>query len=395
MSTCALKGIFEGCTGGTGSKEHIIPNGIGGRKTNDNLICNHCNNESGRRWDALLCNQFKFLNVLFGITKERGDDRFINITNKENGEQIVLSTDGKIQPRKPTFQEIDIDSQKPVISIGSSNKKTARDIIKSYCKKRNLVADYSTLEHREIIVEDEDALNISNSIDLAGPEVGRAVSKMIYLHALDVGVKQSDLKNVFEYLSSQVEALPFAPYYDTDVVTNRPETTPIHVVSVCGSKGRITGYVELYGIFKYIFDISDKYDGDSFTKTYSIDPVNGSEIDLTLDFSLLELELSHYLNMSIASNKKMMDWINTKMSSYSEPWNKKRNEHLNKVHLMERSEKIEKEEKYKDIILAEVQKEVAEKLFSGDLSPTGVEAEVKRLIGEKRRQRGLTNECNN
>ncbi|TKF82738.1 hypothetical protein FCV67_27020, partial [Vibrio sp. F13] len=86
----------------------IIPNGIGGRKTNDNLICNHCNNESGRRWDALLCNQFKLLNVLFGITKERGDDRFVNITDRENGEQSVLSTDGKIQPRKPTFQEIDI-----------------------------------------------------------------------------------------------------------------------------------------------------------------------------------------------------------------------------------------------------------------------------------------------
>ncbi|WP_206361617.1 hypothetical protein, partial [Vibrio sp. F13] len=82
------------------------------------------------------------------------------------------------------------------------------------------------------IVDDEDSLNISNSIDLAGPEVGRAVSKMIYLHALDVGVKQADLKNVFEYLSSQVEALPFVPYYDTDLVTNRPETTPIHVVSV-------------------------------------------------------------------------------------------------------------------------------------------------------------------
>ena len=53
------------------SKEHIIPNSIGGRKKVKGFICKDCNNKSGREWDDALAQQFNPLSLLLGIKRER------------------------------------------------------------------------------------------------------------------------------------------------------------------------------------------------------------------------------------------------------------------------------------------------------------------------------------
>lgn len=34
------------------TKEHVIPNALGGRKKTVEFICNTCNNKLGEKWDA-------------------------------------------------------------------------------------------------------------------------------------------------------------------------------------------------------------------------------------------------------------------------------------------------------------------------------------------------------
>ena len=55
------------------TKEHLIPNAIGGRKKIKGFICNSCNKASGDNWDSELAKQLNPFSLFFGITRERGE----------------------------------------------------------------------------------------------------------------------------------------------------------------------------------------------------------------------------------------------------------------------------------------------------------------------------------
>ena len=49
----------------TSTKEHVVPNAIGGRKRVTGFICNSCNNQTGAVWDAELARQLNPLGLLW------------------------------------------------------------------------------------------------------------------------------------------------------------------------------------------------------------------------------------------------------------------------------------------------------------------------------------------
>ena len=49
---CALCG--EPFADGDDSREHIIPNAIGGRKKIAGFLCRNCNSKTGKEWDSEL-----------------------------------------------------------------------------------------------------------------------------------------------------------------------------------------------------------------------------------------------------------------------------------------------------------------------------------------------------
>lgn len=67
---CALCDVL--LTPESNSREHLLPNGIGGQKTVRNVFCKACNNRTGSAWDADLTKQFNPLNLLFAIKRDRG-----------------------------------------------------------------------------------------------------------------------------------------------------------------------------------------------------------------------------------------------------------------------------------------------------------------------------------
>ena len=57
----------------TSTKEHVVPNAIGGRKRVTGFICNSCNNKTGAVWDAELARQLNPLGLLLGIRRQRAN----------------------------------------------------------------------------------------------------------------------------------------------------------------------------------------------------------------------------------------------------------------------------------------------------------------------------------
>ena len=77
----------------------------------------------------------------------------------------------------------------------------------------------------------------------------------------------------------------FGFYNEKDVVLDRPLRTFFHCVHVRGvdRSGKVLGYVELFGYQRLIVLLSNTYSGRRLSKSYSVDPVAGKEIDLTVE----------------------------------------------------------------------------------------------------------------
>lgn len=346
MSLCVLNGIFDGCEVTAGSREHIIPNAIGGRLSSDKLICNSCNNKSGSAWDAVLCNQYTILCVWFGVSRERGNVPNCSVEN-EIGEISIISNDGKIQPKKPTFSSKKINENECEITVKANNHKDAKKIISSFCKKNNLQPDFTTLQHREVLFNDHGG-DTKFSFDLSGPQIGRSVAKMMYLYSLHVGVDRESMKDVFKYLSAESNVQPFGPYYDVDLILKRPENIPIHVISVCGKNNRIIGYIELFGLFKYVFNLSSDYHGNDFCHTYALDPVSGDILDATICFDRINSSVEQYLKPEVSTVKKFESWLTDKLPFYKKSWDESNKQH------------------HQQVILQQVKRELALKSFTSE-----------------------------
>ncbi|WP_093554400.1 HNH endonuclease [Pseudoduganella namucuonensis] len=75
------------------TKEHIIPNAIGGRKKTTGFICNDCNRMFGESWDAELARQLNWFSLSIGISRERGEPPK-QIVQTIEGDRYWLHNDG-------------------------------------------------------------------------------------------------------------------------------------------------------------------------------------------------------------------------------------------------------------------------------------------------------------
>ena len=97
---CAFCG--EELTEKNRSREHIIPNAIGGRKTVANFLCRTCNNETGRKWDTVLTKQLASLSTLLGISRSRGKIQPFEVMVSD-GNARIQHPDGRLTLKNPTF----------------------------------------------------------------------------------------------------------------------------------------------------------------------------------------------------------------------------------------------------------------------------------------------------
>ncbi len=331
MEVCALHGVFAECTKATTSIEHIIPNAIGGRKKTKKCICSECNNKSGHDWDNVLCKQFESISLLFGISRERGSVKPVIISDNRTSEQSVLQPDGKIRLRVPLIDENEVGDE-TVISVSAPDNDQAKKILKSLVRKRQLEVDWDNLVYREHLI-DNSGLNTTLSFDLAGPKVGRAISKMIYLYAVDYGINKANLGRVFDYLSGKTEHQCFGPYYDQDIVEDRPSSKPIHILSVATEFGSsdLTGYVELFGLFRYAFHLGAIESDCSFKTSYVFDPVSGNELTNSVCMNNLTTNIAYYLHPTEDSVQPLQELISEKMLTFSKVWFENNRNHVNEV----------------------------------------------------------------
>src|ERR1700731_3902613 len=99
LLNCALCDRRFGSAGGADSREHLIPNSIGGQKKVSGVLCKACNDRTGAEWDALLANQLRLVTTTVKVKRDRGASPAIDVATL-SGQPIRIHDDGHLpQPR--------------------------------------------------------------------------------------------------------------------------------------------------------------------------------------------------------------------------------------------------------------------------------------------------------
>ena len=282
VKTCAL--CPAPLTDENKSREHIIPNSIGGRKKTSGFICDTCNNNCGKTWESVLAEQFLWFSHAVGIKREHGSPPDMRIRTVL-GEELLLRHNETMTTAKPTYVEQEGEDGKINIQISVRTEEEAKRVVKGVARKYPSVdAEAATAN----LVTTETPLDSPLSVNLqfGGPDGGRSMVKTALALASEYGIDHTKCEKGISYLKSDDALPPFGFGYTVDFVKNRPQEEIFHCVAVAGlpKLGKILAYVEYFNVARILVELSDLYDGEGFYCSYAIDPTSGVEVDIQVDF---------------------------------------------------------------------------------------------------------------
>lgn len=269
------------------TKEHIIPNAIGGRRKIKGFICRACNSSSGDSWDKELAKQLNNLSLFFGIKRERGNvpPELIETTA---GDRFSLNVDGSMTIEKPIYSEIPSQGNDSVqINITARDINEAKNILKGVKRKYPQVDTDHFLDNLKIqSYYCSDMLKFDMSF--GGHEAGRSIVKSALALAVSSGIPSKICTEAINYLKNEASEACFGYFYESDLIKNRPEGIPLHCVSIkgCSKNKQVIAYVEYFGMRRMVLCLSSSYTGEEVVNTYAINPVTGGTLELTVELNL-------------------------------------------------------------------------------------------------------------
>ena len=174
---CALCDII--ITNENDTKEHIVPNAIGGRKKIKGFICRACNSTSGDSWDKELAKQLNPLSLFFGIKRERGSTPS-QVFETTAGDKLKLHANGSMSNESPVFLENVLDDGISTrINIQARDMKEAKNMLKGVKKKYPKFDIEDTFNKLEIQSSYcSDMLRMRSSFDIPQPSSATVISSM-------------------------------------------------------------------------------------------------------------------------------------------------------------------------------------------------------------------------
>lgn len=291
MARCALCPAELTADNYTG--EHIIPHALGGRRKVPYFICRQCNSEAGEVWDAELVKQLNWFAVALNISRQKGVPASQAVTTV-SGEKLLMHPDGTLSPMAVNFSEATTEDGRAKISFNARTIPEARQILKGVAKKypksdlEVMAADLRTTS-RPL---DEP---IHMTISVGGHLTGRSITKTAVAMASHMGIAMADCAMALRYLVDPASEVVWSAFHLRDLLVHRSAGHLCHVVAVAGDadSGRLLGYVEFFGAFRFVVILSQDYQGPVVQKSYTLDPVSGEElaVDVALSLSTAELDL--------------------------------------------------------------------------------------------------------
>lgn len=279
---CWLCGIL--LTKKNRSREHIIPEALGGRRTVGDFLCRHCNNSAGSKWDAALVKTskpFDFISSL-GQWQEAETSPSFDLSKKANRHETVSGNETSTMYRGGGDSATSLEGRQLKIQVNSPSEFQLRRILENirlkYSIPREKWANTERPAPSRLREEHSQNHSVQTVIEFDMPKVTRAMVKSMLALACKIGVKQEKFQGILPYWrEDNVLFLGGPPEWDVLTAT---ETVDLRCVAVWGSPeiGCLLGFTNLIGSMPWIVPLIVPYEGTPCAAVYAIDVKTGVEV---------------------------------------------------------------------------------------------------------------------
>ena len=275
-------------TDANASEEHIFPNAIGGRKTVREFICEPCNNDTGRKWDAELARQLLPFCALLDIKRPRGANQFFTVEGID-GTKLYYHPDGSLSRAVPTY-ETNESNGRVEMNISARTFEELKGMIPGIARRYPKLSQEKMLHMATRSKVPSPPFRFD--FNFGGVKTGKSVIKTCLAMIHSYGLNIDQCEHVQSYLFGSGEPC-FGYFNKRDLVRNRPRQTFFHCVWIRGDslQKQIVAYVEYFGVQRIVACLSSKYSGKDFSCGYAIDPVTGKDLDLEVDIDISSDEI--------------------------------------------------------------------------------------------------------
>jgi HNH endonuclease len=298
-------------TPGTDSKDHAIPNSVGGWLKVPDFVHADCDNQAGETWDAELSKQMHALCLIFGVVRERGETQPLK-TVTTAGEKLTIQPDGSLKLTDPKFSKTPTE-QGAAISFTARDEKEARTMLTGLKRTFPNLDVEGLLAQAERVTSYPEGL-VHHEFTFGGEQGGRSMVKTAAAFARYLGVPTTACDVAAAYLRDEKAKPPFGYYFVADLIENRPIGVPFHCVAVSGDPqtGLLLAYVEYFGAVRIVACLSENYGGPKVNGSYAVDPTSGNTLDLkvAMPFDRTELQaIYNYERAPLEGHKAALDAV--------------------------------------------------------------------------------------
>lgn len=225
---------------------------------------------------------------IFKISRERSkkkNPQHSTIT-RLSGEKLRKSLDGVLTPEDFVYEVLEKEGKKH-IHISAPNEKKLKQLLQ---KAKKEFPNIDTEDALKNAIFEPEYIYEPVLFQMTTQRIGapQSLTKTILAFACYIGIDIFQSSNLIGFLNNQNTQNFYQPYYVTDVIQDRPPL-PFHCIGISNQNldGLLLGYIEYFGAYRYLFKLSDHWDtAQAIHQVYTIDPISGTAIDLTMDLSL-------------------------------------------------------------------------------------------------------------
>lgn len=295
------------------TKEHIVPNFLGGKLTSENLICKKCNTEFGETIDAELHKQLGFAAEIIVHNRDRKKEDKGILVETISGKKAKVGL--KFIPKPKLYIKIP-GTEKQIEIIGKNEKELKKLALK---KKKELEAKYGEFKLTEFIeYPNSEKFHFKNNskvqtgiMEFGGTDYFRGIGKIILNFYLTKRPNDKMPKRLMDFVCGLVNKNQFLFTYHPShyKIHELQENEFSHIIYLRGESEikSIYCYLEIFNFEKFICIIDDNYTGEDFEETYCLDSLYGKQIKKEIRIKLYRHNIEDMLFVTLG-HKTQREW---------------------------------------------------------------------------------------
>jgi hypothetical protein len=239
------------------SREHILPNALGGRISTRKAFCRQCNSQLGSKIDNVGAREFSYFANAFYVPRERGEHPSFDFVDSISGKKLEFFA-GREKPVVARNFSFEKTATGAVLKFNSTTEKDGRDFLEQKLRELSKRHQIANSEFSYETEADPD-YQFDMAIPILSDHVLKLIAKISLAYARHIGLALCRNDPLTAFLRGTNNMAPVGIPGAAVVETVTKEEVPLrHQIYVfCPTSEPVAFvYVRLFEVFEYVSEIA-------------------------------------------------------------------------------------------------------------------------------------------